>query len=395
MLDEKRIRAIIQLLPKIDLHTHIGGCIRSDTIYELIKLHPEIYPNPEEIITQVKLTEGDNRNLKQCFDIFKIINSVTCGDLRILERITTEILEDYDNENTIYLELRTTPKSDANYTKKQYLQCVIDTIENFLNTREHNFVDVGLLVSVNREENIELARETVNVMQELVNERKEQINNGKIFKSSGIVGLDLSGNPYKGNFSAFLKLFEECNMHQTIHFAEIDNYEESKLMLQHCSKFVGKLKFRLGHGVCLNDELKQILKVDNYYDKEDDSLFEKIPVEINLTSNLMSKSVNNLHEHPLVMYYLSNHPISINTDDRGVFQTSLEKEYLQAIQIIDKIHNERHELKFEPSGEVNASLFELIRIVEESIGGIFASESVIENVRQVYKERVALVLYAD
>ncbi|KAG2393340.1 hypothetical protein C9374_006871 [Naegleria lovaniensis] len=394
--NRERIQSIVQLLPKIDIHTHLGGCIRSSTIYDLIKLHPNIYENPDEVVRQVQLTEGDQRNLKQCFDIFKIINSVT-ADLKVVERITYETLEDYDAENCIYLELRTTPKANSNpsYTKKDYLMCILNTIERYFKEHENdtNFVDVSLLVSVNRSESIEKAKENIDLAHELISERRELQKKGHVFRSSGVVGLDFCGNPYDGNFTAFAKLFAESNLNQTIHFAEINNYEESKAMLRHCLEMNSKVKLRLGHAVCLNDEIKEMLVVDKSKEelREKHTQFDRIPVEICLTSNLLSKSVFNIHDHPLVMFYLSNHPVSINTDDRGVFQTSLEIEYMKAIEVFDKI------LSNTPNNqtEIQTSLYELIRVVEKSIESIFVEDSVIEKILISYRERVALVLAAD
>jgi len=394
----ERIRSVVRLLPKIDIHTHLGGCIRSSTIYDLIRQHPELYSDPEKTVKEVQLTEGDSRNLKQCFDIFKIINSVT-KDLKTLERITYETLEDYDNENCIYLELRTTPKGQLDkHTKRDYMTTIINTVERYLKEHESetNFVDVGLLVSVNRSESAEMARENIELAQALASERKKDIENGLQFKSSGVVGLDFCGNPYDGHFDTFKELFANSNMNQTIHFAEVDNYEESKSMLSHCAEMNGKVKLRLGHAVCLNDELKEMLVVDKSKEelKSKHTKFEGVPVEICLTSNLMSKSVHNVHDHPLVMFYLSNHPISLNTDDRGVFQTTLEEDYMRAIDVFEKILSEKTDLPADVS-EINPSLGELVKVLERSLDSVFVSDEVIAQIKQVFQEKLAVILFAD
>lgn len=51
-----------------------------------------------------------NVNIKTAFEIFKIVGKLIT-DLLILERIVKEIIEDYSKHNTIYLELRSTPKA--------------------------------------------------------------------------------------------------------------------------------------------------------------------------------------------------------------------------------------------------------------------------------------------
>ena len=58
-------------------------------------------------------------------------------------------------------------------------------------------------------------------------------------------------------------------------------------------------------------------------------LFEKqIPIEICPTSNTMNLELNDLSEHPKLGIWLkNNYPISFNTDDSVLFNTTLTKEY--------------------------------------------------------------------
>ncbi|KAL9657804.1 hypothetical protein ABK040_013142 [Willaertia magna] len=401
------IHSIIKQLPKIELHSHLGGCIREETIKELI-FQPKFsshFTNPNEILKQVQVLAGDQRSLNQCFKLFDIISFVT-NDLQTIERITYETLQDYDKENCIYLELRTTPKSLQNiYSKKDYLNSILKTINKYLkeNKENTNFIDIGLIVSVNRglskeeaKENIELAKELYQLSND--NQSKEEL----LF--SGIVGIDLSGNCFKNHFKDFIEYFNNSNLNQTIHFAEIENVDECKLMLEHCHKVLPKNKVRLGHAVCLNKELKDILKVDiddsvvDSTNKEEE--IERIPVEICITSNLMCKSVVNLHDHPFVMFYKSNHPVSLNTDDRGVFQTTLEEEYLKAYQILEKLmkekmqenNNEDDSGTCEISKVQQVALQELIKVLERSLDGIFANEKVIEKVKKEFRERMSCII---
>ena len=74
---------------------------------------------------------------------------------------------------------------------------------------------------------------------------------------------------------------------------------------------------RLGHGLHLEPvHMKKLL-------------FEKqIPIEICPTSNTMNLELNDLSEHPKLGIWLkNNYPISFNTDDSVLFNTTLTNEY--------------------------------------------------------------------
>ena len=79
---------------------------------------------------------------------------------------------------------------------------------------------------------------------------------------------------------------------------------------------------RIGHGVDLpfepdSNETLAIMK-------------EKIPVEINLTSNEFILGVKG-SEHPIMLYHQAGVPVIISTDDPGILRTSLTEQYTLAV----------------------------------------------------------------
>lgn len=81
---------------------------------------------------------------------------------------------------------------------------------------------------------------------------------------------------------------------------------------------------RIGHGV------------DIAYESNSDSLLKfmasnKIPVEINLTSNEFILGVKGA-AHPISLYYEYDVPIVISTDDAGVLRTDLTEQYIKLFQ---------------------------------------------------------------
>ncbi|MCO5603662.1 hypothetical protein L7F22_057813 [Adiantum nelumboides] len=102
-------------LPKVELHAHLNGSVRSSTLVELASgLGEKGLINFPEV--QAIILKG-NRSLAECFKLFDLIHLLTT-DHNIITRITKEVVEDFAAENVVYLELRTTPKNtDEAYRK--------------------------------------------------------------------------------------------------------------------------------------------------------------------------------------------------------------------------------------------------------------------------------------
>jgi aminodeoxyfutalosine deaminase len=60
-----------------------------------------------------------------------------------------------------------------------------------------------------------------------------------------------------------------------------------------------------------------------------------IPLEISPTSNVRTRAVASLEEHPLPVLAAAGVPISINSDDPPMFGTTLEQEYAVAARLLD------------------------------------------------------------
>jgi len=294
-------------LPKVELHAHLNGCIRPSTLCELANSSSDSVDGDDAIIMDLIRSLGtvDNeKSLKQLlqrgFKLFDMIHKVT-HTLESIERITIETIEDCAADNVKYLEIRTTPRHipDTPMTKRSYVETVLSAIKN--TSPKHDII-VGLLLSINRKESSEEAMETVKLAIE--------------YSDKGVCGIDLSGNPTVGKFSTFIPALshaKKSGMKTTIHFAEVYNPDESKEMLDFKPD-------RLGHVCYLNDELRTHVLNSN------------IPIEICLSSNVLTKSVSGYHSHHFKEYFAAKHPLSLCTDDYGIMSTSLSREFGLAAQ---------------------------------------------------------------
>ncbi|KAI5059082.1 hypothetical protein GOP47_0025401 [Adiantum capillus-veneris] len=303
-------------LPKVELHAHLNGSARSSTLVELASgLGEKGLINFPEV--QAILLKGD-RSLAECFKLFDLIHLLTT-DHNIITRITKEVIEDFAAENVIYLELRTTPKCNASVgmTKRSYVEAVlaglkaVEAVQVISGSQENHkkvlgttlsrpIIYVQLLLSIDRRESTEAAIDTVQLALDM--------------RNCGVVGIDLSGNPWVGDWNTFvpaLKLAREKGLRITLHCGEVPNPTEVQNMLLFQPE-------RIGHACCLEESEWTSL------------LHSSIPVEVCLTSNMRTETVPVLQDHHFASLYKSKHPIVICTDDPGIFATDITREYALA-----------------------------------------------------------------
>ena len=108
----------------------------------------------------------------------------------------------------MYLELRTTPRAipSAGITIDSYVETVLKSISDF---NESNHMRTNLILSIDRRNNLPTAMSVVDLAAK--------------YKSRGVVGIDLCGDPSLGDVSIFKPAFEAARtqgLKITIHFAE-------------------------------------------------------------------------------------------------------------------------------------------------------------------------------
>lgn len=127
------------------------------------------------------------------------------------------VIEDFYNDNVIYLELRTMPKDVNGMTKEEYIQSVVRAIK----ANKKN-ITVKLLLSINRNQTLHDSEESLKVMIQMKENYPDVIK-----------GIDLSGDPNVGSFNhgLFLKA-RESGFLVALHCAEIRNNEEVQQMME-------------------------------------------------------------------------------------------------------------------------------------------------------------------
>ncbi len=154
-----------------------------------------------------------------------------------------------------------------------------------------------------------------------------------------LVGIDFLDNEEenpafeKGQllYGAFLKakISKTSDLHLTMHAGELGDIRNPRDAIILGSE-------RLGHGVNLMEDAIALEYASQ----------NKIPVEINLVSNLRLTKINNLKEHPFLNYLRLGLPVSLSTDDEGIFDTDIKNECVMVIKETDISYDEFKQMSY-------------------------------------------------
>ncbi|KAL0239165.1 hypothetical protein PCE1_004856 [Barthelona sp. PCE] len=288
---------------KIEVHAHLNGCVRMETLKELYAKH---YPDED-----IDLSLPDN--LDECFHLFDAIHKVTLFKENV-RRIAFEVVSDFAKDRVIYLELRTTVHETENFTMEEYIQEVYTGVREA--TRVNPSITVRLILSINRK-SPEKIDSIVNLIQRSMMKYPDFI-----------VGVDLAGNPSLNTFQEFvpaLTALRNMGLSITLHFAELMNKEEQQAMIDFNPD-------RLGHAV----------RVSN------DTTFSdtKTPVEVCLSSNVFTKSVESAETHPMKLEH-KKRPLFFCTDDTLLFNNTPSTELELALTAFELDEKQVLEILFE------------------------------------------------
>ena len=100
---------LIKQLPKVELHCHLDGSLRIDTIIDLAKKNNIDLPSiDKDKLSKLISLKSQKTSLEKYIALFDITLSVM-QNKNSLERISYELMEDLSNDNVVYAEIRFSP----------------------------------------------------------------------------------------------------------------------------------------------------------------------------------------------------------------------------------------------------------------------------------------------
>jgi adenosine deaminase len=304
--------AFTKALPKAELHAHLSGSIRRETLHEIWQGRQLKHQclNLEDPMTAITPGGDGLVDVASFFPLFDKYIYRLCNDVEDVRYGTQSVLEDFKADGVRYLELRTTPRAcaETGMTQEQYVQTVHETVVQW-NERHYSAMEVYIILSVDRQMSASKAMEVAL----LAIRYQHKPGNDKY-----VVGMDLCGNPMKGDVTSFTPTFimaREMGLAITVHFAEVlQSSTDSEL-----NTILSWYPDRLGHCIHVTSHFQSLIQE------------RKLGLELCLSCNVLAGlTVGGFETHHIRQWLSSDCPIALSTDDVGIFDSPLSNEYLLA-----------------------------------------------------------------
>ncbi|KAM0322165.1 hypothetical protein ACHAQA_009654 [Verticillium albo-atrum] len=314
-------------LPKIELHAHLTGSVSRQTLHDIWAAKHAAGTTTLEDPLIVMPPGKHDYNLQTFFPLFSSYIYGLLPDAPSLTRATRSVLDDFSADGVAYLELRTTPRRTTHLSKEEYVRTVVAAIQTWEEgeSQGRRGADAGmrarLILSVDRRDEIEDAREVVRIAELLRGEG-----------SDIVVGIDLCGDPAKrtpgdprGSVAVFDDVFREAKalgFGVTVHFAEaeVSGTEEELAVL------LAWEPDRLGHVICLSPGVKEAVKKRG----REGGIGLELCLSCNVQADMVQGGIGGHHFGE--WWGTQGCHISLGTDDVGVFGSPLSNEYRLAAE---------------------------------------------------------------
>lgn len=183
----------------------------------------------------------------------------------------------------------------AGLTKDDYVRTIVDIL-NAHNEDVSNTMRAFLILSIDRRNTSVEAEEVVDLSIK--------------YQSSGVVAVDLCGDPAKGDVRVFASAFaraKAAGLKITLHFAET----ELSATDVELSELLSWKPHRLGHVIHVKEEFQEIIKREN------------IGLELCLSCNVHAKMITGTYsDHHFGMWRHSNVPVAVCVCTAQIFAAS-------------------------------------------------------------------------
>lgn len=289
--------SFIHALPKIELHCHLDGSVRPETIKELGLKEGLIKEEQLETFESLIHVPESCDSLVTYLKCFQLPIGIMQSEVH-LERIAKELVEDVAATGVKYIEVRFAPH--LHMEKGLSFQTIVESVLKGLKAGEAATGTMArLILCCMRHFPVETSLEVVKL--------------GHAYLGKGVVAVDLAGDEH--NFPP--ELHEEA-----FHLAKALGY---KITIHAGETGIGKNVTtaitrlhadRIGHGLFIKDDSEAYACVKTH----------RVPLEMCPTSNVQTKGVSSYETHPIVDFLRKDMPATLNTDNMTVSNITLNTE---------------------------------------------------------------------
>lgn len=353
-------RELALRLPKTDLHVHLGGSIRLETLIELARKDCVHLPSYSAEGLRKKVFRKNYRNLEEYLECFRYCGAVM-QKYGNLERIAYELAVDNQNEGVRYIEVRYAPQRYSG--GEMQLHEVFEAVSSGLNRAKEEFnsrdailsgteppFEFGIIACAMRH----FTRDSSAYFRRILDvhrysspedvyslasiELAHAAVSAKVRQGLQVVGIDMAGAERGFPPAVHREAYATAGrnfLKKTVHAGESFGPES---IYQAVTELGAD---RIGHGTSLFsadavsnmdpdrgrrfvDELVQFIA------------HRRLTIEVCLSSNMQTvPSIGELRNHPLGHMMENRLSCTLCTDNRTVSRTTVTDEYLKAIEAFD------------------------------------------------------------
>ncbi|SPF03485.1 adenosine deaminase [Streptomyces sp. MA5143a] len=299
------LHAFIAGLPKAELHVHHVGSASPRIVSELAARHPDskVPTDPEALADYFTFTDFAHF-IQVYLSVVDLIR--TPEDVRLL---TFEVARDLARQQVRYAELTITPYSSTRRGIDE--RAFMEAIEDARKAAEAEFGTVlRWCFDIPGEAGLVSAEETVRLA---TDDR---------LRPEGLVSFGLGG-PEVGvprpQFKPYFDRAVAAGLHSVPHAGETTGPET-------VWDAINELRAeRIGHGTSSAQDPKLLAHLAEH----------RIALEVCPTSNIATRAVRTLDEHPIKEFVAAGVLVTVNSDDPPMFGTDLNTEYAVAARLLD------------------------------------------------------------
>lgn len=289
-------------LPFIDLHRHLEGCVRLETMLALADQHGLVLPGKTvDTLRPHVLIPGPQAGLVEFLNRLQWMIHVL-ADVEACRRIAYECVQDAAAEGLDYLELRFSPGFMARPHGLNPTAVVAAVIEG-ARAGERDFGVMTRLIGImSRTFGPEACKAELDAL---------------LVHRTEIRALDLAGDEARWPGELFKDHFRrgrDAGWQITVHAGEAGGAANVRYAIEQLGAT------RIGHGIRATED--EVL-LDLIRDRG-------VGLEINLTSNVQTSTVTSLGAHPLAFFLQRELLATINTDDPVISGIDLRYEFAVA-----------------------------------------------------------------
>lgn len=300
----------IRHIAKVELHRHLDCSVRWSTLIELApQLGIPLASSFEQQKNQFLIT-GPMKDLGTVLNKFLNAQKVLASE-EILTRIAYEACEDAFNDGIRLLELRYAPSFITEGHANLNFEKIHSSLHKGVEMAKRKYpMAVGLICIVQRTKSYSTAATVVDFT---------------VDHKDTFIALDLADNEEgfdPKNFAPLFQKAKKAGLHITVHSGETPQ-PQSAQWVQDSVEILGAE--RIGHGIQIIHNTKVLEFIRS----------QRIPLEVCPISNYLTQSFKTYEEHPIRQLINSGVLVTINSDDPGIFGTTLSDDY----EVLHRIHN--------------------------------------------------------